>query len=362
MTLPGTDDDDRCAEAVRWLASSEAMCVTAVTGADPADVIRAFGGDLAQARPVTLSGADVGAFDADHPCVFVSRAGDAVVVLEDNNYQGTREEVLRPLSRLGRTSSVFWNINAHCRLSLAENGLVQSSFDMFSPDDRAGAQPTAWDPYLDGLDFTAGPPSRWAAGITAVARATGAVLDTDWRTGTHQLVPIQPVKQAVLSQGWENSPLLSEHPFSQYLADLGPHYLTEMRRYALELALRHTGLDGNALAREALAARNTPQATQGDLLSRLAAAEEKDRSAAHALIEGKPDDDEDNPPQPWERPWHGHFIRAAMWQALHERLTTPTIYTEDESDIHLDYAMIGTGPVITRYQLLTALMRAATRQ
>ncbi|MFI2078647.1 hypothetical protein, partial [Streptomyces triculaminicus] len=67
-------------------------------------------------------------------------------------------------------------------------------------------------------------------------------------------------------------------------------------------------------------------------------------------------------PQPWERPWHGHFIRAAMWRALHERLTVPTVYTEDEPDISLDYVMIGTGPVIARYHLLTVLMRAAMRQ
>ncbi|MEH6374055.1 DUF6461 domain-containing protein [Streptomyces sp. KLMMK] len=368
MTAPHAHDS-----TVERFAMSEAACVTAVAGADEADVIRCFGGDPAEARAARTF-ADLGGVETGSgrlQCIVVSRTGSTVVVWEDNGFEGTREEVLRPLSGLGRAASAFWNVNAHSRLSLAEDGLVQSSLDMLFPDDRGGARPEAWDRYLHGLDFDSPAGSTWAVGMIAVARATGARLDTAWETGPQRIVPIRPVKEAVLHQCDEDSSLLAEPPFDHYMADLGPHHLPHMRQYAFELALQHTGLDRDPLALSALAGGDGTAAGREELRTRLAAAQSADREQAFALMRDEPDDfDEDEPIPAWTLPSHVFHIRSAMWWALEERLaagdrapgdsTYRPEYRPDPESL-LTYAVRGPGGSAERYWLLTSLMRAAAR-
>ncbi|MFF4795929.1 hypothetical protein ACFY2M_41050 [Streptomyces sp. NPDC001276] len=88
------------------LGLSIAATFTAICTTDEDDVIRCFGGDPAQARPGTLSDTKDG-WDGEKQRIAVSRSGTTVVVVEGNQFQGSREEVLRPLSRLGRTASAF---------------------------------------------------------------------------------------------------------------------------------------------------------------------------------------------------------------------------------------------------------------
>ncbi|MBA2811337.1 hypothetical protein E0500_029275 [Streptomyces sp. KM273126] len=182
------------------LGLSIAATFTAICTADEDDVIRCFGGDPAQARPGTLSDTNDG-WDGEKQRIAVSRSGTTVVVVEGNQFQGSREEVLRPLSRLGRAASVSWNVNANSQLSLAEDGLVQSTFALYRPDQPHGAAPHAWRPYLDGLSF--GPERTWGAGLTALERATTARLDASWAAGPHLVLEIEPVPQAVPPQGLE---------------------------------------------------------------------------------------------------------------------------------------------------------------
>ncbi|QLE70498.1 hypothetical protein FGW37_01770 [Streptomyces rectiverticillatus] len=362
MTAPDAHDS-----TVERFARSTAACITAVAGADEADVIRCFGGDPAEARHGTFADLSGVEFDSGRRYIFVSRTGSTVVVREDNGFEGTREEVLRPLSRLGRAASAFWNVNAHSRLSLAEDGLVRSSLDMLFPDDRDGACPEAWDRYLHGLDFDSPAGSTWAVGMTAVARATGAQLDTAWETGPQQIVPIRPVKEAVLYQCQEGSPLLAESPFDRYLADLGPHHLPHMRQYAFELALQHTGLDRDPLALSALAGGDGTEAGRHELRARLSAAQSADREQAFALMSGEPDDlDEDEPIPAWTLPSHVFHIRSAMWWALEGLLAAEDRAPGDSTfrpgpESLLTYAMRGPSGSAERYWLLTSLMRAAAR-
>ncbi|WP_189870318.1 DUF6461 domain-containing protein [Streptomyces bluensis] len=131
-----------CDRLLADLRLSTAATFTAICTADEDNVIRCFGGDPAQARPGTLSDT-TGGWDGEKPRIAISRSGTTVVVVEDNQFQGSREEVLRPLSRLGRAASAFWNVNANSRLSLAEDGLVQSAFDLYRPDQPHGAAPHA---------------------------------------------------------------------------------------------------------------------------------------------------------------------------------------------------------------------------
>lgn len=124
--------------ALRWLprALGEAATVTVAMGLDVDDVVDDFEEDS-----------------------IVIEIDGGVVVVEDNNFVGSRREVLERLSRNGKAASHFWNVNRLTRLSFARD----------DPEVVAA---------LDGLDFG----TRLhvdAKAITAVIRFTGGVLPED---------------------------------------------------------------------------------------------------------------------------------------------------------------------------------------
>ncbi|GGV30762.1 DUF6461 domain-containing protein [Streptomyces spectabilis] len=286
------------------LGLEEAATFTAVHGGDKDAVIRLFGGDPEQARPTELEELREH-YDGD--LILVSRSGPAVVVVESNGYEGSREEVLRPLSGMGRTASAFWNINLVSRLSLAEDGLVSSALDMNAPEEVYGAHPDAWQPLLMGL--TLGFPD-WGSGLAAVERATGARFDTPWVQGPHRAVKIEPVPDHLLPQGLADSPLLKREPFVGYLADLAPA-LGRMGRHALDLALAHLDLSEHPLALAALAADGLDAAARARLRDELAATHHTYLSHAHTRAE---EDDAFVPA--WESPSQLSFRRAAVFGVL----------------------------------------------
>jgi hypothetical protein len=107
------------------------------------------------------------------------------------------------------------------QLSLAEHGDILSQFEMLFPDQRDGRDLGAWDRHLDGLSFGAG--TEWrASGLCAVLRAAGARPGSGWADQSFRVVEISPVAPVVLPQGLADSPLLTQQPFADYLADLGP--------------------------------------------------------------------------------------------------------------------------------------------
>ncbi|WP_237526968.1 DUF6461 domain-containing protein, partial [Streptomyces sp. SID337] len=300
-------------ELLTDLGLQEAATFTAVRGDDEDAVIRAFGGDPAHARPMLLH--DLREQYDDGEYILVSRSGATIVVVEYNNFQGSREEVLRPLSRLGRTASAFWNVNAVSRLSLAEDGLLSSVLDMVVPEDPFGARPDAWEPLLDGLTLGVG--GSWGAGLAAVERATGARFDRAWAQGLHRRVHITEVPRYVLGQGLVDSPLLKREPFVGYLADLGPVAMGRMRRHALELALEHADLRAHPLATATLAmgdAGDTSAAERDRLRHDLDAARDLALSRSHAL---RGDEAEEYTPE-WERPSELPFRQAVVFGVLAE--------------------------------------------
>lgn len=361
-----------------------AGCVTAVAGppdaALPAEeflagVVRAFGGDPDYVAELDgLDGLDglggpSGLDGPDEAFVLVSRAGSAVVVLERGGFEGSREEVLRPLSRLGaRAASVCGGGDAPTRLSLAEDGQVLSAFETLTPQHRHGARPQAWDAYLAGLSFGAG--EGWGGGVAAVARATGAELDAAWREGTHLVVRVEPVPRAVLPQALEDSPLLAEEPFAGYLASPDPRAVPDMERYAVELAAGHNGLTGESLCTLALAVLDGCGPPEGrarlrvDLAdARAAARGERERllraaAGAGAAVGGA-----------GCRPGHDHPAelaarRAVVWQVLGDLLAAEdgAGHSGPPPMALLTSAMAGDGttPVEQRFRLLHALHGAVT--
>lgn len=157
--------------AYRWVRRSAlamAATVTVVTGSPVEDVLRAFGAD--PARPESLRGIndDQAARMSIDPWVAVLDAGDAVLAVEDNGFQGTDGAVLVRASANGRAASMFWNVNAMTRLSFADGGQVLASFEPPEDVDAGPAVAAA----LEGLDFD-DYRDRAGKGLVAVQRFTG---------------------------------------------------------------------------------------------------------------------------------------------------------------------------------------------
>lgn len=331
------------------LGLDEAACVTAATGVTEDEVIRLFGGDPGGARPRVLD-EELAEELPDHDTlhIAVTTAGPAVVVVEYNGFQGSREEVLRPLSRLGgRAASAYWNVDAMSQLTLAEGGFVLSAFEMLMPERRHGARPEAWDPYLSGLALGTG--EGWGGGLAAIARATGARLDPGWAGGVHRVVAIEEVPPALLPQALEESPLLAREPFTGYLARLEPRTVPEMERYGIELAARYNELAADPLCTLALAVLDGcgPPEGREHLRAELAAR----AASARAAVPGGP-----------ER------RAAGVWQTLGDMLAREAGARVDGPPPMFQLVRAMTGPPPAgpgdmesrdRFWLLEALYRAA---
>ncbi|GGV70625.1 hypothetical protein GCM10010277_81800 [Streptomyces longisporoflavus] len=337
------------------LGLEEAATFTAVHGRDEDAVIRLFGGNAEQCRPLRLEELREH-YEGD--LILVSRSGPAVIVVENNNYQGSREEVLRPLSRHGRTASAYWNVNAVSRLSLAEGGLISSAFEMLAPESTFGARPDAWQPLLEGLDLD--DDHLWGVGLAAVERATGARFDTSWVRGPHRAVQITRVPEYLLGQGLIDSPLLKREPFISYLAGPGPSQLEPMRRHALDLALAHADLREHPLAVAALAAATLAVDARVRLREDLTAAHDQALPRGRALLIGEPEDFEPE----WERPSHLVFRQAIVFGVLAQCVAAhPPTPSEGLPDIldSLVTAMTGDGARVEEFWMVKHLHDAARR-
>ncbi|QKW32832.1 hypothetical protein HUT06_01265 [Actinomadura sp. NAK00032] len=164
--------------AYRWLrrsSLSDAATVTVVTGADVADVLRAFNADPAQPESLRTIVAELLERQSIDPWVAVLDVGGAVLAVEYNGWQGSTEPVLARASADGRAASMYWNIDAVTRLSFAEHGEVLLSEEPFgaldAPPPVAGA--------LADLDFADYRRSTDMMGLVAVQRFTGHGITAD---------------------------------------------------------------------------------------------------------------------------------------------------------------------------------------
>ncbi|GAB2602147.1 hypothetical protein Aab01nite_62940 [Paractinoplanes abujensis] len=154
--------------AYRWIGRTPltvAATVTVGTGTTAAEALRAFraGGDPAPIDQLRPTG----------PWAMVLDLGGAVLIVEENGFEGSRADVLQALSTGGRAASMFWNVNANTRLSFAAAGEMLSSFEPYTP--LIGEVPPEVAPALDGLDL-GGPGGRTEMGLVAVERFTGHAL------------------------------------------------------------------------------------------------------------------------------------------------------------------------------------------
>lgn len=101
-----------------------------VPGGNVSGVLAAFGAIEDSAR-AAMSFDNLDDMHTDSGPICVIELPDAVVVVENNGFQGSRADVLGPASRASRAStasSFFWNVNAVTAFSAARRGEV-----LFSP-------------------------------------------------------------------------------------------------------------------------------------------------------------------------------------------------------------------------------------
>ncbi|WP_026212442.1 DUF6461 domain-containing protein [Longispora albida] len=176
-------DVRRCAMIIDEFDLEVAACVTVVCHPDIIAVALAYNANPADA-PCIDDPARTEDYMADgvpFGTVLAGRIGQATVLVEPNGFGGTVPGALQAMSRLGRTASVFWNVNAVSKLSLAEDGVLLSGFELLGPEMRWGEQPQAWGRYLDGLTLGIdGSPYLCPTGLVAVERASSTRLSAAW--------------------------------------------------------------------------------------------------------------------------------------------------------------------------------------
>ncbi|WP_020667266.1 DUF6461 domain-containing protein [Amycolatopsis nigrescens] len=158
-------------DGYRWVNDSAlqvAATVTVATGITSEEVLHAFGADPAEPAALTELREAMGI----DPWVAVLEVDGAVVAIEENGYQGSYGPVLRPLSQAGRAASMYWNVNAVTRLSMARNGEVLMSCEPGTQDPPDDPEVTAALEGLDLDDFH----NRIGKGLVAVERFTGHEL------------------------------------------------------------------------------------------------------------------------------------------------------------------------------------------
>jgi hypothetical protein len=146
----------------RWIDTSSlqvAATITVVHGLTPSEVITTFGGD--PAAPVSLR--SVPQQYGYVPTLTVLAVDDVVLAVEENGFRGADRRTLTALSRNGKAASLYWNVNANFRLTIAERGNL-----VFAG--HPGHEPGA--PHTEGLDFEDFR-HRKAKGMTVIARFTG---------------------------------------------------------------------------------------------------------------------------------------------------------------------------------------------
>lgn len=244
-----------------WLADAATVTVVAANALD--DVLRGFGADPA----VPVSARELSAEMGIDPWVAVLGVDGGVLAVEFNGYQGSHRPVLEPLSRLGRTASMYWNVNAVTRLSFARAGTVLAAFEVGHDEPVTDPEVLA---ALDGLDL-----DNWRdrveKGLVAVERFAGHHLrpeDLDRLVAAdvaYRILPHLPelYPEARLPDGSRRFP--GQGPLgadTDMLALLPERTLRDLAWQAATDAATHAGLTEHPAVEATLTARHLSPAAE----------------------------------------------------------------------------------------------------
>jgi hypothetical protein len=249
-----------------WLR--EAFCITLVRGLDEGEVLRRFGGERSQPRPLTAGGAGElsGSFHAGYPqTILATRSVGWAVAVEDNGFEGWRPEVLRALSRGSQAVSVFDN-GSEGDFSYAADGRLLVQFELLFPRRRWGGQPDLLLPQMRAVgldpDWDQPPPGELDTAALALAeRVTGVHLGPSILDGPLPVAEIAPLLDdppASFSLDGEDAELAAA------IDQAAPGVLRRAAATAARQAVRLAQLDHDAVVVGALAAAEAGQARQVD--------------------------------------------------------------------------------------------------
>lgn len=189
--------------SLAWLSRGPlevAGCVTLSVGSDREAVAAAFGVDLTARVPASTA-------PMEHVAQVHDGAAGAVVVVEDNGFEGSRAVVLRAASRHGKAASIFWNVNGLVVFSCARRGKVLYS-EEFAFDDEHDGLPRSLMPFAelaaaDDADLV-------AIGAAMVVAFTGVEVEPAAITDEWHLLTPQVEEPTVVDAA--SSPLRWNHP------------------------------------------------------------------------------------------------------------------------------------------------------
>ncbi len=221
---------------IRGTPLRDAGCITLVHTDDLAEVMRGFGGLPGQARRTSLEAAGDLALDPGSggplpgQWLAVRSLGPWTLAVEVNGWQGSRPEVLDRVSAGTRAVSAYWNESAGTWFSCAAGGRVLTAFDEVFPDRREGADPDGLEGLRAGLMPDDG--DEVPAMLALAARVTGLTPVPEWLDGDFDVVPLEPLPEAVRP---------SIYPDSEPLTYLDPP-LAWALRHAADGPLRDASL------------------------------------------------------------------------------------------------------------------------
>jgi len=183
-----------------WVESSElleAACFTAVVGVPIDEVIRRFGADPSSERRMTF--AESFTTPRGATTLVCDELDGAVLVAENNGWQGSRGEVAEEVSRGGRFASVYWSANADMSFLYLEDGVVVAAFDpLLVEHPWSGSDPDSVRRRARDLPFGVDLPR--AASLALLERLTGTRLGRGWLEQPHRCLDVPDLQPGVFSQ------------------------------------------------------------------------------------------------------------------------------------------------------------------
>lgn len=239
-----------------WIHEShlgEAACVTVVPRADRDAVLAAFGAREVL-DPATM---EFDAFEMD--CVQVVELAGALVVIEDNGFQGSRPEVLGPVSaaaEAGVAASFFWNVEALTQLSGARHGSQEFAVELLGPfeedDEELEGIPAPLLPLVIEVSDEDGDPV--SAGLALLAHYSGVSFGPELLQGGTWYV-LEPTPDTARTHAPDDGydPLSDVLPgASRTIATLSPTVQRALAQWAVRAAVRESDLGDHPVVSQVL--------------------------------------------------------------------------------------------------------------
>lgn len=226
---------------------SEAACVAIADATTPDDAIRAYGGDPATAELVT--GQQAARSWTDGAFVLAADVAGATIVIEINGYQGTRAEVLRPLSAGGRAAAVFWNVDANSEWVYAVAGERKVHFEMLGPLFFQGAEPDLLATEIAAVPFDSEESNFRACGLALAEQVIGTGLPTDWEALQWRRATIRGVPEDLVPDFARD--VVIDQELQAIVDDPSRHRIGVITRRLVDVVVDGTGIAGHREVREA---------------------------------------------------------------------------------------------------------------